>query len=332
MKTRIIGIFLLMFSLTFIALAQEESVTAVKLDDNLYTVSGITGGNIAFLVTDDGVLVVDAGYYPQDGKAVIEAIKSITDKPVKYLVYTHFHRDHINGAAGFPENIKIIGHENIEENIINFNEMSLKNDIENVFPKYIKKQEDKITELKKDNSPEVENYEKELETLLAHLEKIKKIKYRYPDETFADSLLLKLGEEKILLKFMGNAHTSDNIVVIFQNHDAIHTGDLIFNKRIPYVIPEHGADTEKWMEVLYDLHERDFKTVIPGHGDITDSKGIFKMAEYFKNLRVQVENGIKNHKTLEEIQNDHSLLEKEDISYSGQYPKNIEAIYKEMKK
>src|SRR5262252_9416361 len=69
------------------------------------------GSNSAVIVNRDEVMIVDSHISPESGRAMLQEIKSITDKPVRFLINTHFHYDHTNGNQAFPPGVDIIGHE-----------------------------------------------------------------------------------------------------------------------------------------------------------------------------------------------------------------------------
>jgi cyclase len=83
-------------------LRAAEEVKAVPVAGGLYLMEGLNGGNVSFLVTNEGVLVVDSGTSPDEGKLVMAEIAKKTDKAVKYLVLTHYHGDHTFGLQAFP--------------------------------------------------------------------------------------------------------------------------------------------------------------------------------------------------------------------------------------
>ena len=87
-----------------------------KIKDDLYVVIG-NGGNVAFLVTDEGVILID-DKYDQDHDAILAQVKTITDKPVKYVFNTHYHSDHSGGNAKFLSSAEIISHKNSRTNIV----------------------------------------------------------------------------------------------------------------------------------------------------------------------------------------------------------------------
>jgi len=101
---------ILLFQIIGISSSIPELLKPIKIAENLYAIENPHGGNIAFLVTDEGIILVDAGTSPNNGRQIISAIQSVSEIPIKYLIYTHLHSDHIYGASAFPSDVKIIAH------------------------------------------------------------------------------------------------------------------------------------------------------------------------------------------------------------------------------
>jgi cyclase len=87
-----------------------------KIRDNFYLLTG-GGGNTSVFIAQDGVVVVDAKN-PGWGSLLVEKIKSITDKPIKTVILTHSHSDHVGGLPEFPKGIQIVAHENAKANML----------------------------------------------------------------------------------------------------------------------------------------------------------------------------------------------------------------------
>ena len=95
---------------------QPPQLTISKVKDGLFEIEG-DGGNVAVLVTDDGVLLVD-DKYDQDHNAIVAAVKTVSSQPVKYIVTTHYHGDHSGGNAKFISSAEIISTANARANIL----------------------------------------------------------------------------------------------------------------------------------------------------------------------------------------------------------------------
>jgi glyoxylase-like metal-dependent hydrolase (beta-lactamase superfamily II) len=96
--------------------AQPPQLTVNKVKDDLYEIEG-DGGNVAVLVTNEGVVLVD-DKYEQDHDAILTKVKSITDQPIKYILTTHHHGDHSGGNAKFLPSAQIISTANARKNIV----------------------------------------------------------------------------------------------------------------------------------------------------------------------------------------------------------------------
>lgn len=314
--------------LNAIAWAQAEIVPQ-KIAENLYVVSGM-GGNIAFLITSEGVIVVDAGNLPRDGAKVVSLIASLTSQPIKYLVYTHCHGDHVGGAAGFPQDISIIGHSAINHNLKNFIEVNVKTNIEKTYPERIAKLKSEIDSFSGADTTELLKLNDQYSRTLSQFEEYKKIKIRYPNVTFDDSYTINLGEQKVDLLFKGAGHTNDNIVVAFRNLNILHAADLVFNGMVPYVIMNHGATPKGWLRVIEELSAKSYTIIIPGHGAVGGNEILLAQAKYFENLIKDVVQLKGEGKSLDEIK---AMLNPKKYGLNGnehQFPVNVEAVFIEL--
>jgi len=94
-----------------------------KVHDDLYEIEG-DGGNVAVLVTNEGVILVD-DKFEQDHDAILEKVKSVTPQPVKYIINTHYHQDHSGGNAKFLPTADIISTQNARTNILEHKQSSV---------------------------------------------------------------------------------------------------------------------------------------------------------------------------------------------------------------
>ena len=99
-----------------------------------------------------------------------------------------------------------------------------------------------------------------------------------PTDIVKDSLELNLGNETVLMFNMGQAHTTNDMVVYLKNHKMLFTGDLVFNKINPVLVKKSGADVDKWMASLNKILAKfDLAKVVPGHGKIGGKEIIVAM-------------------------------------------------------
>lgn len=311
-------------------LAQTGSEPKPKqIAENLFVLSGM-GGNVAFLITTEGVVVVDAGNLPRDGAKITSLVKGLTSQPIRYLIYTHCHGDHVGGAVGFPADVTIIAHSAIVNNFKNSIEVSVQNNIEKAFPESIAKLKADIESFSGADTAELTRMKQQYERTLVAFEDYKKIKIRYPHLTFEQNYELKLGDQQIDLLFKGAGHTNDNIVVIFRNHNIIHAADLVFNGMVPYAIANHGATIVGWQKITDALSKNSYALVIPGHGEIGGMELLKTQSSYFLRLIEDVRKFKVAGKTLDEVK---GLLKAADYGLKGnehQFPVNVEVVYNEI--
>jgi len=133
-------------------------------------------------------------------------------------------------------------------------------------------------------------------------------KQLYPDQTYTNTWCEKIGKEKICLYYYGAAHTNGDSFIHFEHANIVHCGDLVFNRRHPYVDRGAGANMKSWMEVLDKaLNKFDSKTSYvfghsgPGYKVTGTSDELNKFRDYLGNVLKFVEGEIKAGKTKEEI-------------------------------
>ncbi|MGD0589951.1 MAG: MBL fold metallo-hydrolase [Bacteroidota bacterium] len=103
-----------------------------------------------------------------------------------------------------------------------------------------------------------------------------------PTDFVKDSLFIDLGNEKVHLYNLGQAHTLNDLVVYLSNHNVLFTGDLIFNRINPVLKEESGAKVSQWIHVLDTILSRwRDSRIVPGHGQAGDKEMVVSMRQYF---------------------------------------------------
>jgi cyclase len=133
-------------------------------------------------------------------------------------------------------------------------------------------------------------------------------KQLYPDQTYTDTWCEKIGKESVCLRYYGPAHTNGDSFVHFEKANIVHCGDLVFNRRHPYVDRGAGANIKNWMEVLNKgINKFDKETIYvfghagPGYNVTGTADELGKFRDYLGNVLKFVEGEIKAGKTKEEI-------------------------------
>lgn len=238
--------------------------------------------NAAIILLDDGVLVVDTHSKPSAARALIEQIKKLTDKPVRYVVNTHFHWDHYQGNQAYPSSwptgVEIISSEATRANIEQRGIPRVKHEIVTMPPE--------IEQLKSDLDKTTDSGRKEqLRTNLlqaeAYLAELKSMQVTLPTVTFDRSLILHRPSKTVEILWLGNAHTNGDVFVYLPREKVLVTGDALHGWT-PYMGDSYPFD---WIQTLDAAEKLDFDQVIAGHGDVMHGKQRFDLwKQYFRDL------------------------------------------------
>ena len=144
--------------------------------------------------------------------------------------------------------------------------------------------------------------------------------FSLPNETFDESKTHKLGNKTIELIHLGKGHTDGDLIVRFVEDNAIHAGDLFFNKHYPNIDLEAGGSVQQWSHTLDNVLELDFTQVIPGHGDLSDRFGLVKFRDFMKQLAELGQYAVNTQATLIDTQVNGVFTEDEDYKVINLWP------------
>lgn len=238
-----------------------------KVTDTIYgavaTGSLVTGSNSGVIINDKEVLVVDSHITPSSARALVSEIQTLTDKPVRYVVNTHFHFDHAHGNQIFQDDVLVIGHEFTREKLAGdpLNEPSFKS-----FTGSVPAQ---VEALRAQAAAEVDpikkkDLEERLDVQAAYSLALKEIRPRAPNVTIRDKMTLFRGGREIQILFFGRGHTGGDVVVFLPKEKVLFSGDLFIGG--PGFMGDGYLD--EWIATLDELKKLDFETVVPGHGEV----------------------------------------------------------------
>jgi cyclase len=260
-----------------------------KIADGVYyaTANGtmITGSNDVVIVNDNDVMLVDAGVTPAVARALVQDVKLLTDRRVRWVVNTHFHYDHTDGNSIFGPQVQIIGHEYIRYAILNLDvlhrepyktaQANLPAQIES-----LQKQVSGATDAQQRAS-----LQQQLAATEVEQKQFAEIKAVPPTMTYKSNLTLHRGQREIQLLFLGRGHTPGDTVVFLPKERIVCTGDLM-ESRLAYM---GDALFDEWITTLDALKKLDFGTVLPGHGVPFHEKALITAYQsYLKDLTAQV--------------------------------------------
>jgi cyclase len=282
-----------------------------RIADGVYTLTWKTlpispEPNVMIVVNDDDVLVVDSSMFPSTARTIVGEIRKLTPKPVRYLVNTHWHDDHVFGNAEFRDawpGVEIIGHVNTRTDAAEQAFGAIKQDLENskgLLAKY-----EGILRAGKtdDGTPLTEERRKRVEGVIEiykrYLKEIPGVRVALPDVTVAGDLTIHSGSRTIDIRYLGRGNTRGDLVVYLPRERVLATGDLVVEPT-PFGIGSYYAD---WKETLAKLKAFDATTIFLAHGAAQhDWTYVTKLQQLLGDLVTRVNAEIAKGATLEQVQ------------------------------
>ena len=304
-------------ALTPLAHAQtsDGEVHILPLQGNTYMLVG-AGGNITVQVGRDGVLIVDTGLANMSDK-VLAAIKKLSDKPLRYIINTHYHADHTGGNQALRKAGSTIAGGNVAGDL----GAAASEGAQIIASEAV---------LNRMSAPTG----KEAPTPAGG----------WPTDTFIDEeKKLFFDGEGIEIIHMPNAHTDGDSIVFFRRSDVIATGDLFTTTDYPIIDTAAGGTinglldaVNKICDMVIPVYGQEGGTLlVPGHGRLSEFGDLLNYREMATILRDRIQDMIKKGMTLEQVK-----ATKPTFDYDPLYGKNprwtpdmfIEAVYKTLKK
>ena len=265
--------------------------------ENIYEDSNIGDiANLGFIIGDESIAVIDTGGSHQVGEALKLAIEKISDKPIKYVINTHVHQDHIFGNTAFlSEEVVIYGHFNLKKAL---------NERGSQYIKQLSEAGDKV---------------KGTRIIFPHIviagissDQSKKL---------SNKITIDLGNRKLQLTSHEVAHTYSDASVYDIKTKTFFVGDLVQDERLPAI----DGLAKNWIKVLNEIEKVDFKIMVPGHGKIqTDNTALNKTKKYLQVLYDEVIEALKKDIPIEEGLKTIAQSEKNDwVLFDRVNPGNI---------
>lgn len=248
------------------------------------TVAFGSGGNSLVLRGKGATLLVDCKNAPY-GDCLRREANGAT-----VVVNTHHHADHTGGNHAFSKDLKIIAQTNATPRVLG--QMN----------RYVSQLKEAATQLGEATGPAVPKVREEAKALYLRVEKLRPTDF-VPTSTFDTDDTLDVGGVEVKLHHFGPGHTDNDLVVHVPSKNLIHTGDLLFHQRHPYIDLDGGASTTGWLASLARVIALCDATtvVIPGHGEITNVEGLKAQVHYFEFARDLIGKAFKAGKTRQEV-------------------------------
>tara|TARA_B100000809_G_C15084058_1_gene510748 strand:- start:207 stop:1142 length:936 start_codon:yes stop_codon:yes gene_type:complete len=238
-----------------------------KINNQFYMLVG-GGGNVGVFISDQNVVLIDNKYEIIED-ILMTSLKKITDKPIEYIINTHFHHDHSDGNRAFgKKGIPIIAHQNAKKRMME--DAELYGGIYSTIKDFVQPKYDKSS---------------------------------LPVFTYESKMTISQGNEEIELYNFGNAHTDGDSVVVFKNNNIIHTGDAFVRYGYPYVDLNNGGSIKGLIDLLGALELLcDANTIImPGHGSLSKKEDVVNLKNTLNDLYNKTIIGLKNGLSYNEI-------------------------------
>lgn len=243
------------------AIASHLELNTTKLTDSMYVIHG-SGGNVILSIGNDGIILVDDQYAPITEK-MKSVIANITNKPIKFVINTHWHPDHVGGNERLGEaGAIIISHDNVRMRLSN----------------------DQFFELINQTIPALS-------------------KKGLPIITFSDNMTFYQNNDEIRISYLDNGHTDGDSAVYFTQNNVIHVGDDFSDRAYPFMDLSTGGSIDgliSSLQSIISMIDNDTK-VVAGHSGISNQTKVKDYVGMLIDVRSVISNMIKEGKTLDEI-------------------------------
>jgi cyclase len=241
----------------------KVEIKVSKVRGNVYMLKG-AGGNIGFSVGRDGVVLVDDQFAPLADK-IKAALNDITDKPLRFVINTHYHFDHTDGNASFQKDAPVIAHHNVRKR------------------------------LESGGAPgNLSSVKQELKPAASEA---------LPILTFSRDVTIHLNGEDIHVFHYPNGHTDGDSIIFFPESNVVHMGDDFVTYGFPFIDLAGGGSVEGMIEAAECVIAKlptDVK-VIPGHGAVSNLADVRRFVAMLKETRDAVEKATKAGETLDQM-------------------------------
>lgn len=251
----------------------EKQVTFSQLAENAYAYTAEGDPNTGVIIGDDGVMVVDTQATPLMAGRVLEKIRSVTDKPVKYVLMTHYHAVRVLGASAYEPD-HVIASQDTYDLIVERGRQDWQSEFER-FPRLF-------------------NGHETIPGLT------------WPNIVFKGEMTLWMGQTEIKIMQLGRGHTKGDTVVWLPKERVLFSGDLVEYGATPYTGDAYLLD---WPTTLDNVAALDPVALVPGRGDAlttpeTIKEGIGGTRAFITAMYAAVKAGKEQGKALKEIYQD----------------------------
>ena len=288
----------------------QKDYEVVRLADGVYAfvwkdpIENLIESNSLFVINDRDVLVVDTGMVPSTARVMAAELRKLTDRPVRYVVNTHWHDDHHGGNEVYRDlwpGVEFIAHRDTREDILAQTYAPRPKGIADL-EEQAKKYGTWADTGRDDDGKPLEESRRRRAAEIAALDRalaseVRAIRETPPDFTFTDRLVLHRGGRTIEVLWLGRGNTRGDVVVFLPKERIAATGDL-FVQPVPFGI---GSYYEEWVATLGKVDALEADVLVPGHGFVQRDRAYLRQVQaLIAALVEQVKVAVAAGATLEE--------------------------------
>ena len=297
--SRVILVLLLSWPISVRAITPDKPEFKKLADDVYVYVGKLNDANAMVVVTSQGVVLVDTGNSQPETRNIQKYIQSVTSQPVRYIILTQDHGDHIGGTPLFSPPATVILQERVAKHWAQWK------------PNAVQAWQKRFPE----RAEILQNFHPLDATV-----------------SFSDHMTLRLGGKIMELIYVDDIYNPGDIAVWLPQSGVLHGGFVGYKERHPDIRPDYSHGTTwgmlKQLEALIALQP---KAIVPGHGPVMDSKDLQAMVDYLLIARQRVRGMMEQGMTLEAIRKEFHMNEYKGWDRTIHLPVMAAAIYRELK-
>lgn len=261
MKQTLATALLLTCLITPLTAHAQKDIEVTKIKNNIYMLVSPKGGNVAVSTGKDGTFIIDDQLAGRS-QIIDDAVKTITDKDIQFILNTHYHFDHTGGNEFLgKQGALLVAHDNVRERLSTEQFITFFNRT--------------MPPLSKEGLPVI---------------------------TFSNDMTFHYNDDDIKIIHLPSAHTDGDSIAHFVNENVIVTGDTVFHHMYPFIDAEHGGSIQgllSGIDILLSLANKD-TLIIPGHGTVMTKIDLQDYRDTLASIANKITDAIKNGKTLEQ--------------------------------
>lgn len=298
----------------------NETYEIVKVADGVYAFiapepnTGVVQGNSTLIIGEESAMVVDSGQFPLLADRMIADIRKLTSKPVKYLLNTHWHGDHLLANVSYKKawpGLTVISTGFTKKKIAEIYTEKFITEQPQKLDAAVKRIRTRVAEGKFSNGKvmteeEKQFWTKEAEVLEHTLPEFRLWKYVPPEMTFEKEVALDLGKREVRLLWLGRGNTAGDAVTWIPDTKTLITGDTVVYPT-PYGF---GSYYSEWPAVLQKMIDLNAAAIVPGHGPLMHDYAYFHdLIALFNDVTERVKKGVAEGKTQEQLVKEITLVD-----------------------